>query len=81
MKCKTCSRIKERGLTTESKPTVEIKTVITLVNMVDVNVTTQSKTSEEHVFKDQKPRKNKSAANWEVEEKLKRFVVKIMQQM
>ncbi len=34
------------GQTIESKLIVEIKVVITLVNMVDVNVTTWSKTSE-----------------------------------
>jgi len=45
------------GQTTKSKPAVEIKTDTALVNMVDVNVTAKSKTSEEHVFKNQKPRR------------------------
>jgi hypothetical protein len=44
------------GKTIKRKPTIKVKVVITLVNMVDVNVTTQSKTSEEQVFKDQQPR-------------------------
>jgi hypothetical protein len=38
--------------------------------MVDVNATTQSKTSEVQVFKDQEPQKNKF-----VKEKLKRYMV------
>jgi hypothetical protein len=40
------------------------------INMVDVNITTWSKTNEEHVFKDREPRKNKFAIHWEVEKKL-----------
>jgi hypothetical protein len=35
------------GQTIESNPTNEVKNVITLVNMVDVNVTIQNKTSED----------------------------------
>jgi hypothetical protein len=35
------------------------------VNVVDVNLTTRSKTIEEHVFKDRKPRKTKSDVDWE----------------
>ncbi len=42
--------------------------------MVDVNVTTHNKTSEEQMFEDRKPRK-KFATDWEVEEKLKRSIV------
>jgi hypothetical protein len=37
--------------------------VTTDVNVVDVNVTTKSKTIEEHVFKDKEPKKTKSVAN------------------
>jgi hypothetical protein len=35
------------GKTTKSKPTTEVKVVIASFNIVNVNVTTQSKTSEE----------------------------------
>jgi hypothetical protein len=49
--------------------------------MVDVNVTTRNKTNEEQMFKDQKPRKNKFAVDWETEEKLKRYMVETIQQM
>jgi hypothetical protein len=44
---------------------VETQTIITNVNVLDVNFTTRSKTIEEQVFKDKKPRKTKSAINWE----------------
>jgi hypothetical protein len=43
--------------------------------MVDVNVTTQSKTSEEQVFKDWKSRKNKFVDDWEAKEKLMKSMV------
>jgi hypothetical protein len=33
------------------------------VNVVDGNVTTRSKATEEYVFKDRKPKKRKSVAN------------------
>jgi hypothetical protein len=39
---------------------VERQTITTNVNVVDVNVTTRSKTTKEHVFKDREPRKAKS---------------------
>jgi hypothetical protein len=39
------------GQTIESKLVDEVKAIIALVNMVDVNVTIQSKASEEQVFK------------------------------
>ncbi len=58
----------KRGQTIEFKPIIEVKLVIASVNMVDVNVITQNKTSEKHVLKDREPKKNKSATNWEVEE-------------
>jgi hypothetical protein len=35
------------------------------VNVVDVNVTTKSKATEEHVFKDKEVKKTKSAIDWE----------------
>jgi hypothetical protein len=40
------------GKPAKSKPKTEVKVVNASANMVDVNVTTQSKTSEEQVFKD-----------------------------
>jgi hypothetical protein len=46
---------------------VETQTIITNVNVVDVNVTI-SKAIEEHVFKDRKPRKAKSVSNQETEQ-------------
>jgi ribosomal protein L24 len=41
----------------------EIKIVITNVNVVDVNVTTRSKATKEHVFKDREPMKAKNVIN------------------
>jgi hypothetical protein len=38
---------------------VETQTMITDVNVVDVNVTTRSKITEKHVFKARKPKKEK----------------------
>ncbi len=47
------SKLKDKGgQSTKSKPTAEVKMVIALINMVDVNVTTWSKTGKEQVFKD-----------------------------
>jgi len=45
--------------------------VVRSVSVVDVNVTTRSKVTEEHVFKDRDPIKAKNVANWEKEEWLK----------
>jgi hypothetical protein len=42
------------------------------VNVVDVNVTTRIKVTQEHVFKDRKPRKTKNVLNWEKDERLKK---------
>jgi hypothetical protein len=50
-----------------------------LVNMVDVNVTTWSNRNVEHVFKGQKPRKNKSTIDWEIKNKLKNSMVETIQ--
>ncbi len=55
--------------------------VTTYANVVDVNVTTRSKTIEEHVFKDRKPRKANSATNQEKEEWLKMSMVETIQQI
>jgi len=41
--------------------TTKVKTIITSINMVDVNVTTHNMTIEEQVFKDRKLKKNKFA--------------------
>ncbi len=68
------------GKTTESKPKTRARTIITLVNMVDVNVTTRNNTNEE-VFKDWNPKKNKSITSWEAKEKLKKPMVETIQQM
>jgi hypothetical protein len=43
---------------------VEIKIIIINVNVADVNVTTRSKATEEHVFKDRERRKAKSVVDW-----------------
>jgi hypothetical protein len=52
---------------TKVKPIIETQTFIVDVNVADVNVTIISKVTEEWVFKDRKPRKVKSVANWEKE--------------
>jgi hypothetical protein len=49
--------------------------------MVHVHVTTQSKASEEYVFKNWEPKKNKTTVDWEEEEKLKKSMVETIQQM
>jgi hypothetical protein len=57
-----------------------MKVAITLVNMVDVHVvTTQSKATEEQMFKDQEPRKNKNTMEWEANRKLKNSMVESIQ--
>jgi hypothetical protein len=58
---------------------VKTKIVIADVNVMDVNVTTRSKVTEEHVFKDRKPRKANSVANWEKGELLKQSMVETIQ--
>ncbi len=47
----------------EVQHVAETQTVITNVNVVDVNATTRSKVIEEQVFKDTEPRKTNSAVN------------------
>jgi hypothetical protein len=43
---------KDKGSqTTKSKPRIEVKVITTWINMVDVNLTIQSKGSEKQVFK------------------------------
>jgi hypothetical protein len=49
------------------------------VNVVDVNVTTRSKVTEEHVFKDKEPRKANSSTNLEKETRLKKSMVETIQ--
>jgi hypothetical protein len=59
----------------EVQHVVEIKIIIINVNVVDVNVTTRSKATKEHVFKDRELRKIKSDVDWEKEEWLKKSMV------
>jgi hypothetical protein len=56
---------------TKVQHVAETKTIIADVNVVDVNVTTRSKVTEKHVFKDRKPKKTKNVINLEKEERLK----------
>jgi len=42
---------------------IETQTIIANMNVVEVNVTTRSKVTQEHVFKDREPRKAKSVVN------------------
>jgi hypothetical protein len=74
--------LKDKGSQSiEFKLAAKVKTIIASVNMVDVKVTIRSKTNEEKMFKYQEPRKNKSIADWELEEKLNRFMVETTQHM
>jgi hypothetical protein len=45
------------------KPIVKTQKIIVDENVVDVNVSTRSKVTGEHVFKDKDPRKSKSVAD------------------
>jgi hypothetical protein len=47
----------------EVQPIVKTQTDIANVNVVDVNVTTRSKVTEEHVFKDRKLKRAKNVAS------------------
>jgi ribosomal protein L24 len=49
----------------EVQPIVETQIIIADVNVVDVDVTTRSKVTKEHVFKDRKPREAKNVVDWE----------------
>jgi len=62
----------------EVQHVVEIQKSITNVNVVDVNVTTGSKATEEHVFKDREPRNAKNIVDWE-KERLKKSMVETIQ--
>jgi hypothetical protein len=48
---------------TEVQPIVDTQTMTSNVNVVDVNVTTRIEVTEEHVFKDKKPKKAKCVFN------------------
>ncbi len=48
---------------------------------MDVNVTTRSKITEEHVFKDRNPKKTKSVVDWGNEKQLKLSMVETIQQI
>jgi uncharacterized protein YhfF len=47
----------------EVQPSAKTQAIVADVNVVDVNVTTRSKVTEEHVFKDGKLRKAKNVAS------------------
>jgi hypothetical protein len=47
----------------EVQPIVETQTIITIVNVVDVSVTTRSRVIEEQLFKDRKLRKENSVVD------------------
>jgi len=47
------------------QPIVKTQIITVDVNVVEVNVTTISKATKEQMFKDKKPRKTKSATDWE----------------
>ncbi len=47
----------------KDQPIVEMQTITTYVNVVDVNVIIRNKIIEEHVIKEREPRKAKSVAN------------------
>jgi hypothetical protein len=65
----------------EVQHVAEAKTFIANVNVVDVNVTTRSKTIKKHVFKDREPRKTKSDVDLENKERLKKSMVETIQQI
>jgi hypothetical protein len=44
-------------------------------------MSTRSKVTKEHAFKDREPRKTKSSANWEKKEQLKKSMVETIQQI
>ncbi len=60
---------------------IETQTVIANVNVVDVDVSTKSKVTEEQVFKDRKPRKANSFIVYENEKQLKKLMVETIQQI
>jgi hypothetical protein len=51
------------------------------VNVININVATRSRIIEDQVFQEREPRKNKSIADLEKEEKLKKTMVKTIQQL
>jgi len=57
------------------------KVAIALLNMIDIHVTVQSKATKQQVFKDLKPKKNKIKIDWEAKEKLKKSMVKAIQEI
>ncbi len=65
----------------EGKMVVEVKIVTIDVNVVDINVVTRSIFIKDQVFQEKEPRKNKSTTNLENEEKLKKTMVKTIQQL
>jgi hypothetical protein len=49
------------------------------VNVVDVNLTTRNKATEEQMFKNIEPRKIKNVVEWEKKEQLKKSMMEIIQ--
>jgi hypothetical protein len=49
--------------------------------MIDIHVTVRSKATKQQVFKDWKPKKKKIKIDWEAKEKLKKSMVKAIQQI
>jgi len=61
---------------------VEPKVANPWVHIVDVNMAiTRRKVIKEQVFKDKEPIKKKSTIDWEEEQRLQQFIVKIIQNM
>jgi hypothetical protein len=52
---------------TEVQLVIKTQTIITNVNVMDVNVTTRSKATEERMFKDIEPMKTTNVVEWEKE--------------
>jgi len=64
----------------EGKAIVEVKTITTNVNVIDVNVVTRSRIIKKQIFLEIGPRKNKTTVDWE-EEKLKKTMVETISQL
>ncbi len=68
-------------IVTQVQHVVETQTIIAEVNVVDANVTTRSKVTKEHVFKDREQKKAKSVTDQEKKKWLKQTMVEIIQQI
>ncbi len=65
----------------KGKVVTKVKTITINVNVVDVNVVTRSRITKDQVFQEKEPRKNKSTVDWEKNQKLKKTMVEIIQQL